>query len=575
MHRPRRNRLTLALAAAGALAALPSVAGGAGGTAPTASDRDPIVMAKLAPFSEQAARDVARRTGLTLDGTIPEVGWASYGIPGDERSAHAALRSDPAVWRIDHAAPGESLMMDLTPSDTIFTQPGTVAAGGLTASWNWHWTITNFPRAWDIARGDGNTRVAIIDSEFDTEHLELKPKLLTGRNFDSGTPAYGTSAVRATDQDLGTLHGTHVAGLVAAVSDNANGVAGACFDCAVIPYKISLRGGPPGATQTTDAKFVRDFTEAMVDISARGDVRVVNMSLGTDRFHQPMQDAVNLALASGKVLVASSGNGQLNNPGVQNYPASFPGVIGVGATQPDDNIAPFSTNGDFVDVSAPGHGILSTWDNRIPPNAGPPITPPTHGVGFATLSGTSMATPITSGLVALMLQLRPELTAGEVQGLLESSAVDLGVPGRDPVFGAGRIDAFATLRNTQAYVRPAAPAAPALRKARFVVRCSIGKRKIPVARRKFVKAPRGARVVCKGRTLPALRRTKLEVQRFVARKGWKRIGRVTTNNKGRFGYSRKLTTLGNWRVRIVFNGNATLRAAGSKDYKVRSVRRRR
>jgi subtilisin family serine protease len=569
----RRTRLPLALAAAAALAALPA----AGTAAPAGPDRDPVVMAELAPFSERAAREVAERTGLALDGTIPEIGWASYAIPGDERAAHTVLRNDPGVWRIDFAAPGESLVMDLTPSDTIFTQPGQVAAGGLTASWNWHWTITNFPRAWDIARGDGNTRVAVIDSEFDTEHLELKPKLLTGRNFDSGTPAYGTSSVRATAQDLGTLHGTHVAGLVAAVSDNANGVTGACFDCAVIPYKISLRGGPPGATQTTDAKFVRDLTEALVDIAGRGDVRVVNMSLGTDRFHQPMQDAVNLALANGKVLVASSGNGQLSNPGVPNYPASFPGVIGVGATQPDDNIAPFSTNGDFVDVSAPGHGILSTWDNRIPPGAAPPVTPPTHGVGFVSLSGTSMAAPITAGLVALMLQLRPELSAGEVQSLLERSAVDLGVPGRDPVFGSGRIDAFATLRNTQAYVRPAPPAPPAppaRTRVRFAVSCTLGARTVPLGRRAFAAVPRGARVVCKGRTLPALRRATLEVQRFSARQGWKRVGRVRTNNKGRFGYTRRLTTLGNWRIRVAYAGDAALAPSASRDYKVRAVRRR-
>ena len=571
----RRTRTALALAAAGALAALPAAATAADDGPPPGSARDPVVMAKLAPFSEDAARDVAERTGLTLDGTIPEIGWASYLVPGDVRSSHAILRRDPAVWRIDYAAPGESLVLDFTPSDTIFTQPGQVAAGQLTASWNWHWTITNFPAAWDIARGDANARVAIIDSEFDTEHLELKPKLVTGKNFDSGTPAYRTTSVRATQNDLGSLHGSHVAGLVAAVSDNANGVTGACFDCVVIPYKISLRGGPPGATQTTDAKFVRDLAEALVDLAGRTDVRVVNMSLGTDRFHQPLQDAVNLALSSGKILVASSGNGQLDNPGVPNYPASFAGVIGVGATQPDDNIAPFSTNGDFVDVSAPGHGILSTWDQRIPPNAQPPVTPPTHGVGFATLSGTSMATPITAGLVALMLQLRPELTAGEVQSLLEASAVDLGAPGRDPVFGAGRIDAFATLRNTQAYVRPAPPPPPVLPVARFFWRCDIGARDVPAGRRGFVAVGLRKKIVCKGRTSPAVRNTRLEIQRFAARGGWKRIGRVTTNNKGRFGFTRRLTTVGNWRLRVVHVGSATIAPSGSAGVKLRAVRVRR
>ncbi len=568
----RRTRLTLALAAAGALAAAVPSGAGAEEQAPARSALDPVVMAKLTPFSEDAARDVARRTGLTLDGTIPEIGWASYLVPADVATARAALRRDPAVWRISYVAPGDGPSLDLTPSDTIFTQPGQVAAGQLTASWNWHWTITNFPAAWDIARGDASTRVAIIDSEFDSEHIELKSKLLTGKNFDSGTPAYRTSSVRATELDLDTLHGSHVAGLVAAVSDNANGVTGACFDCVVIPYKISLRGGPVGAPQASESKFVRDFTEALVDIAGRTDVRIVNMSLGTDRLHQPMQDAVNLALSKGKILIASSGNGQLNNPGVQNYPASFAGVIGVGATQPDDNIAPFSTNGDFVDVSAPGHGIVSTWDQRIPVNAQPPVTAPTHGVGFTNLSGTSMATPITAGLVALMLQIRPDLTSAEVQALLERSAVDLGAAGKDPVFGAGRIDAFAALKATQAFVRPGPP--PDTRKAvRFFYSCEQGAKDL-AAGKPFVAVPVRARLVCKGRTQPALRKVVLEIQRYAARGGWKKIGIVRTTNKGRFGFTRKLTTVGNWRLRVAFGGNAALLPSGSLGLKARAVARR-
>lgn len=569
---PRRRRRSVALAAAlgvgAALAALPAAAGA----------QAPTVMAKIVGGTGNAD-EVAARTGLALQGTIPQIGWATYAVEGDVAAAHQRLLNDPAVSRIDFVAPGEQVDLDFTPRDTIFLQPGTVVAGQLQASWNWHWTITNFPAGWDVARGDGNTRVAVIDSEFDTEHLELKPKLLTGKNFDSGTPEYRTGNVRATPNDLGTLHGSHVAGLVGAVSDNANGVTGACLDCVVIPYKISLRGGPPGATETSDAKFVRDLTEALVDIAGRGDVRVVNMSLGTTRFHQPMQDAVNLALSSGKILVAAAGNDQLSQPGVAHYPASFPGVIGVGATQPDDNIAPFSTNGDFVDVSAPGHGILSTWDQRIPQNAQPPVTAPTHGIGFTVLSGTSMASPITAGLIALMLQLRPDLTSAEVQALLERSAVDLGATGKDPVFGAGRIDASAALRAAQAYVRPTPPPppppAPDPRAAvRFFWSCEQGSKDL-AAGKPFIGVPVRAKLVCKGRTAPAVRKAVLEIQRYSARGGWKRIGVLRTTNKGRFGFTRRLTSVGNWRIRVAFAGNAALLPSGALGIKARAVPRRR
>jgi subtilisin family serine protease len=534
-------------------------------------------MAKLQPFSAASATAVAARNHLTLRTTIPEIGWASYTARGPAAAASAALARDPGVWRTGAAHPGVRVELDQTPSETIITNQGTVTAGQLTASWNWHWTLTNFPAAWDIARGEGQ-RVAVIDSEFDTEHLELKPKLLTGKNFDSGTVGYRTTSVRANDLDIQsqTLHGSHVAGLVAAVSDNANGTPGACFDCVVIPYKTGLRGGAPGTPQTTDAKFVSDVSEAITDVANRTDVRIISMSLGTDRMHPAMRDAVAYALGRGKVIVASAGNGQLNNPGVQNYPASFPGVIGVGATQPDDNIAPFSTNGDFVDISAPGHGILSTWDSRIPANA-PAAIAPTHGVGFKSLSGTSMATPIVSGLVALMLQLRPDLSAAEVQGILEASAVDLGAPGKDPVFGAGRIDAFRTLQNTQAYVRPGPPAPPpdTRANARFFWSCKIGGKKVAAGRKGFVGVVRRQKLICTGRTQPAIRNARLEIQRFAARRGYVRIGRVKTNNRGRFGFTRRVTTLGSWRVRVAYGGDVRLKPSGSLAVKVVAKGRRR
>jgi subtilisin family serine protease len=566
----RRNRLTLALAAAGALAALPAAAPAA--DADTTSDH--VVMAKLQPFSVAAAEGVAARNDLVLRTTIPEIGWASYTAPEGAAQASAVLLQDPAVWRTDYVRPGQRLSIDFIPNDTIFQQPGQVVAGQLTAPWNWHWVKTNFPAAWDIVRGEGQ-RVAVIDSEFDTEHIELKPKLLQGKNFDSGTSRYRTTSVRANDEDLvaRTFHGSHVAGLVAAVSDNANGVPGACFDCSVIPYKVSLRGGAPGTPQALESKWVSDVSEALVDIANRPDVRIVSMSLGTDRMNAPMRDAVNLALSRGKVLIASSGNSQQNNPGVQNYPASFPGVIGVGATQPDDNIAPFSTNGDFVDISAPGHGILSTWDSTIPANA-PADIAPTHGVGFTNLSGTSMATPIVSGLVALMLQIRPDLSAAEVQGILEASAVDLGVPGKDPVFGAGRIDALRTLQNTAAFVRPGPP--PDNRAtARFFWSCRIGGKNVAAGKKGFVGVFRNQKLICTGRSQPAIRNARLEIQRFAARRGFIRIGTVKTNNKGRFGFTRKVNTLGNWRIRVAYGGDAGLKPSGSLGVKVVAKARRR
>lgn len=548
----RRHRLIAAFALGAGAAALPSAAHAA-----------PVVMAKLGPSASAADADaLGRRTGLALRTFIPQIGWAVYDADGDLDGARRALRDDPAVFRLDWGRPGDAVETHFTPRDNIFTGPGSVAVNGLPpAPWNWHFVVTNFPAAWDISRGSANVRVAVIDSEFDTEHLELKTKLATGRNFESGTPDYRTSNVRAINPN--EIHGSHTSGLVAAATDNGNGVAGACFDCTVIPFKVGT-SGVVGGVPNVDAKFVADLTEALT-AAADSDAVVISMSLGTRRDHAPLRDAVAYAKSKGKVVVASAGNNQLNFPGVANYPAAYQGVFAVAATRPDDSIAPFSSNGDYVDIAAPGDSVLSTWDTRIAPGA---PNGPTHGVGFRTESGTSMSAPIVAGLAALVRTRRPDLTPDEVEAIISQSAVDLGATGRDPVFGAGRIDAAATLRNAVAYVRPAPPApgppAAGRTRSRFFYSCTIGRATLRAGNpRAFRTRLLAARLVCTGRTAPALRGVRLEVQRFSARGGWRRIGFVRTNNRGRFGFVRRLGTRGNWTVRVAFPGNAAVAPARS------------
>jgi len=559
----RRRRRSLALAAAlGAGAALAALPG-------AASAQQSLVMAQVVGGTSNAD-EVASRTGLTLEGAIPQIGWATYSTEGDAATARRRLLRDRGVSRIDFVMPGERAGADFLPRDIIFQSPGLVAVNGLGSfDWKWHWTIANFPAAWDISRGSSAVRVVVIDSEFDTEHPDLKTKFAAGRNFDSGTADYRTGRVRATDINT-AFHGSHVAGLVGAASDNAEGGPGACFDCVVIPYKIGFSGS---LTNNVDEKFIRDLTEALT-AAGDSDGVVINMSLGTSRDHAPLKAAVDYARSKGKVIVASAGNSQLNGQGpsgVPNYPGAYDGVIAVAATRPDDSIAPFSTNGEFVDIAAPGDAVLSTWDSRLDGTV-PADKQPTHGIGYKALSGTSMASPIAAGLAALMKTVRPDLTADEVKLLLEQSADDLGAVGRDPVFGSGRINALKALQAAQAYVRPAPP--PDTRKAvRFFYSCEQGSKDL-AAGKPFVGVPVRARLICKGRTQPALRKVVLEIQRYSARGGWKRIGVVRTTNKGRFGFTRKLNTVGNWRIRVAFGGNAALLASGSLGVKARAVARR-
>ena len=341
----------------------------------------------------------------------------------------------------------------------------------------------------------------------------------------------------------------------------------------MIRFKVGTSGVVGGAPNL-DAEFVADLALALV-AAGDSDAVVINMSLGTRRDHAPVRDAVAYARARGKVVIAAAGNFQLQFPGVPVYPAAYPGVVAVAATRPDDGIAPFSQNGDFVDVAAPGTGILSTWDSRIPPNA-PAQIAPTHGQGFRAESGTSMASPIVAGLAALIKTVRPDLTPDEVELVLTSSATDLGATGRDPVFGAGRIDAFRALQAAQAYRRPAPPPAPgptATRATRIFYACTVRGRQVTPGRPAFFRTRRAtARLVCTGRTAPALRGALLEIQRYNTRTGrWQRIGVERTSSRGRFGFVRRLRTTGGWTIRLAYPGNAQFRASSSLATRVRVV----
>jgi subtilisin family serine protease len=578
-HRPRaRRRLgllgaSLALAGGAALGAgLPA----AGAAADDPADRPPSLLAKVAPGADAA--DIAGDNGLTLARSFPELGWVELEVPeGDPLAAARDLLKDGRVFRLDYQRRGESLETDLTPRDPFTSNPLTTNQGIVS---DYHWRQANFFAAWDVTRGSSAVKVAVVDSEFDTEHPDLRNKFATGYNAERQTGPYRSSNVRASDQqiqeananpDNNSLHGTHVAGLVAAATDNLIGVSGAGFDTVVLPVKVSLNFQ---VGDTADAKFVGDAVEG-IRWAADNGAHIINMSFGTARYHQALADAVAYAAGKGVLLVAAAGNtqGDPQQRGTIHYPAGLDAyVLAVAATDPNNAVTDFSTNGNFVDVAAPGFQILSTWDLRAPGI----ILGNGQAAPYRFLNGTSMASPIVAGLAALMKGVRPDLTAGEIASLIMTTATDVGAQGRDPQFGAGIINADAAVRAAQAYVRPVAPqpvVAPRKR-VRIFYSCTVDQRKVKVGKPGRLGVRKGARLSCKGRTAPALRRVQIEIQRFAARGGWKRIGKVKTNNRGRFGFTVRLRTVGNWTVRAAYAGNAALLPAGSLGAKVLVATRR-
>jgi serine protease len=275
--------------------------------------------------------------------------------------------------------------------------------------------------AWPKATGAGVT-VAVIDTGVDASHPDLAGQVLPGVDFVDGTE--GT----ATDENG---HGTHVAGTIAAITGNGAGVSAVAPDARILPVRVL------GANGTG---YMSDAASGIVYAADHG-ADVINMSLGTDTQVDAVTNAIAYARSKGAVVVAAAGN-QRTGGSPASYPAADSGVIAVAATDSADAVAYYSTRGDYVDVAAPGSGIVSTYP----------------GGSYRTMNGTSMATPHVAAVAALLKSYHAGLSPDAVEQALETSATDLGPAGKDADFGYGRIDAAAAL----AAVAPSAPQPPAL-----------------------------------------------------------------------------------------------------------------
>jgi thermitase len=244
-----------------------------------------------------------------------------------------------------------------------------------------------------------------VDTGAAVGHVDLRQKVAEARDIvnDDGTV-----------RDL-SGHGTHVAGIVAARTDNRKGVAGGCPNCKLLVAKVF-----DGKNTGTVARFAEG-----IRWSADHGAEVINLSFVHPLPSTVEKNAIDYARNKGAVVVAAAGNKDTNDP---TYPAAYlDSVIAVAATQRDDRRASFSNYGNWVDVAAPGVKILST----IPR-------------GYASWSGTSMATPHVSALAGLLAS--QGRSRENIEDRITSTTVDLGPNGRDPYYGAGRISADRAVR---------------------------------------------------------------------------------------------------------------------------------
>lgn len=265
------------------------------------------------------------------------------------------------------------------------------------------------PAAWDVSTGSNSVIAAVLDTGVDAAHPDLAGRVVAGRNV--------VDADDDTTDPLG--HGTKMAGILGAVANNAVGGAGVAWAVRIMPVKVTTK--PDGAA--TDTNIAAGITWA-VDHGAR----VINLSLGAPGDSAVLQTAVDYAAAHDALVVASAGN---NSSDVPEFPAGCRGVLAVGATDASGRRMPFSNFGPWVDVNAPGVGL---------------VTPKANSAGFNSATGTSAATALVSGVAVLLRATDPGATQAEIADRLRRSARGRGPVGVEGLDASGVVDAAAALR---------------------------------------------------------------------------------------------------------------------------------
>ncbi len=249
----------------------------------------------------------------------------------------------------------------------------------------------NAPEAWDLETGSSNVWVAVVDTGVDRNHPDLAANVVSGMDFIVGgdglggeTPGDGVDNNHdgIVDQNVG--HGTHVAGIIAAQANNGEGACGIAYNATILPLRIFPTNGDTGATFSS-------IIEAINYAAAIENVKVISMSIGTTYESTLLQAAINDAWNEGVVLVAAAAN---SNTDDEYFPGAHDNVVAVAAINKSGSKASFSNYGEWVDISAYGTGIYSTYFDDT----------------YAYMSGTSMACPLVSGCFALLFSHDQDLT---------------------------------------------------------------------------------------------------------------------------------------------------------------------
>ncbi len=316
-----------------------------------------------------------------------------------------------ASGAVEYAEPDYEVQALVTPNDPSFAS-------------QWWLTTVRAPAAWDLTTGTSSVIVAVCDTGVQSTHPDLAANLIL--------PGYNTYLNNTNAEDT-QGHGTLVAGCIGAIGNNGLGVAGMAWRIKILPVRITYADGVGSA-------YVSDMAEGLTYAADRG-AKIINCSFSGFNA-STIESAAKYCRGKGALVCFAAGNSGVDMS--VGYPDTT-NIVVVGATTASDARASWSNYGTPVDVVAPGEGILTT----------------ALGGGYASVSGTSFASPITAGLAALVLSANPKLGPADIESTITKTCKDLGAIGNDSVFGHGLIQAGAAvaLAATPAPT-PTAPAAP-------------------------------------------------------------------------------------------------------------------
>lgn len=402
--------------------------------------RDPVVPGEVIVGLKPGVSidSVARAAGAT--GVRP-LGGGAYllQLDGDPRERAADVRRFAGV---DYAEPNRVRSLH-GPNDADYdlkwdlNNIGVLCDGSDCATGD---ADMDWEEAYNGASPSGSAVIAVLDTGVDSGHPDLNGKLVPGYDYFDGDPDPA--------DDYG--HGTHVIGIAAAQTNNAEGTAGVAWLGSVMVMPVKVCGWVDTLFGTIYGCPSDAIVSGVYHAVANG-ADVINLSLGGSSRSRAEQNAIRDAWNAGLVIAAAAGNDGSDSK--VSYPAAFKEAMAVGATDWNDARAPYSNGGNDLDVTAPGGrmgayhdpgGIYSTMPTyEVYLTTGDPGHPLYYYLDYDHLQGTSMATPQVAGLAALLFA--KGFTNGDVRAIIESTADDLGDPGWDSFYGHGRINVDAAL----------------------------------------------------------------------------------------------------------------------------------